>query len=632
MLNAMRQSAGSWIIKVLLGIIVVAFTFMGVGSFNARQNAKVATVNGDIIDITQYQRAYYNVLENLRAQFGNQLNDEMIKMFNVRQQALDGLIETTLLHQTAKEIGLRVPDAELAQSIAQIPAFQQNGAFDPQRYKILLSQNRLTPESFEAMQKEAMMMDRRRAMVTKSAKVSENEIRQWYEWENTSVDVDYAVFKAADFKDVAVTDQMLREYYDAHKEKYKTQPKLQARYVKFDPESYQSSAVVSTDEIKQYYDEHPEEFKQPETVSARHILFKVPQDADAETDEAVRQKAVTVMEKARAGEDFAELAKTYSEGPSKDKGGQLGEFKREDMVKPFSDAAFAMAAGDISEPVKTQFGWHVIKVETHNPASTLSLEQATGRITEKLADRKARNLAYDAALSLYDITFDGAELEKNAKDSGLELITTDFFTRQKGPENIANPSAFAETALQLPMMELSDITEIGEAYYLIQAIGKEPEQIPDFEEIKDKITKDAKQARQKTAAKEAAEQFLEKAKSAGSIATAAEEEPSVTVKSTGHITRKGSVPGIGNDQKFITAAFALTNAGKIPDQVVEGQSGLYVIELKERKAPMEQGLDIAKASIHDRILSQKQNALYTSWVDELRKNSEITISREFLNN
>ncbi|MEZ4551945.1 MAG: SurA N-terminal domain-containing protein, partial [Desulfobacterales bacterium] len=398
MLNAMRQSAGSWIIKVLLGIIVVAFTFMGVGSFNARQNAKVATVNGDIIDITQYQRAYYNVLENLRARFGNQLNDEMIKMFNVRQQALDGLIETTLLHQTAKQIGLRVPDAELAQSIAQIPAFQQNGAFDPQRYKILLSQNRLTPESFEAMQKEAMMMDRLRFMVTKSAKVSDNEIRQWYEWENTSVDIDYAVFKAADFKDIELTDQMLQEYYDAHKEEYKTQPKLQARYVKFDPESYKSAAVVSSDEIQQYYDEHLEEFKQPETVSARHILFKVPQDADAETNETARQKAAAVMEKARAGEDFAELAKTYSEGPSKDNGGQLGEFKREDMVKPFSDAAFAMAAGDISEPVKTQFGWHIIKVESHNPASTLALEDATGQITEKLADRKARNLAYDAAL------------------------------------------------------------------------------------------------------------------------------------------------------------------------------------------------------------------------------------------
>ncbi len=632
MLNAMRESAGSWIIKVLLGIIVVAFTFMGVGSFNARQSAKVATVNGDIIDITQYQRAYYNMLENLRAQFGNRLNDEMIKMFNVRQQALDGLIETTLLHQTAEKIGLQVPDAELAKSITRIPAFQKNGAFDPERYKILLSQNRLTPESFETMQKEAMLMDRLRTMVTKSAKVSEDEIRQWYEWENTTVDIAYALFKPADFENVDVTDQILEAYYNENKEAYKTQPRRKARYIRFDPAAYREATAVTPEEIKQYYDDNPEAFQQPETVSARHILFKVKQDADAETVEAARQKAVEVMEKARAGEDFAELAKTYSEGPSKDKGGQLGEFQRKDMVAPFSDAAFALAVGEISDPVKTQFGWHIIKKEAHNPAATLPLEAAATEITDKLKDQKARNLAYDAALALYDITFDGEELEKNAKDSGLDLMTTDFFTQQKGPAKIADAALFAKTTFALPMMEISDITEIGDSYYLIQAIDKEPEQIPALEEVKDKVMADAKTHQQKIAARQAADQFLEKARSAGSIETAADETPAITVKTTGPFNRKGAIPGIGNDQKLASAAFELTEAGQLPDQVIEGATGLYVISLKEKKAPLEKDLETEVATVRDRILSQKQNAIYTAWVDNLRENSEIKISQEFLNN
>ncbi|MEZ4578324.1 MAG: peptidylprolyl isomerase [Desulfobacterales bacterium] len=120
--------------------------------------------------------------------------------------------------------------------------------------------------------------------------------------------------------------------------------------------------MVSSDEIQQYYDEHLEEFKQPETVSARHILFKVPQDADAETNETARQKAAAVMEKARAGEDFAELAKTYSEGPSKDNGGQLGEDSSAKIwSNPFPTPPLPPAVGDISEPVKTQFGWHIIR-------------------------------------------------------------------------------------------------------------------------------------------------------------------------------------------------------------------------------------------------------------------------------
>ncbi|MBC2715980.1 MAG: peptidyl-prolyl cis-trans isomerase [Desulfobacteraceae bacterium] len=632
MLNAMRENAGSWIIKVLLGIIVVAFIFMGAGSFNAKRASKVATVNGDAITVNQYQQAYYNVLENLRAQFGNRLNDDMIKMFNVKQQALDGLIDTTLLRQSAEKNGLRVPDAELAQSIIRIPAFQKNGAFDKQRYKILLGQNRLTPESFETMQKEAILMDRLRSFITKNAKVSELEVREWYNWENTSVDINYVAFKPDAFKDVEITDQMLEDYYTAHKEEYKTEPMVQARYVKFDPEAYKATANVTSDEIQQYYAEQQDEFKLPETVSARHILFKVQENADAKAVEDARLKAGEIMEKAKSGEDFAELAKTYSEGPSKENGGQLGAFKREEMVKPFSDTAFSMAIGDISEPVRTQFGWHIIKVETHNQASTMSLEEATPQITEKQADRKAKNIAYDAAVSLYDITFDGEEFVKNSKDSGLELVTSDLFTIKKGPKGVGNASAFAETAFKLPMMELSDITEIGESYYLIQIIHKEPEKIPEFDAVKEEVTKDTKQAQQKIAAEDAAKKFLEKAKAAGSIADAAEDDTSIKIQSTGQMNRNASVPGIGNDRKLMAAVFKLTENNKLPENVVKAETGLYVIELRDKKLPLEQGLNIAKSNIHDRMLSQKQSALYSSWVANLRENSEITIAKDFINN
>jgi len=632
MLNAMRENAGSWIIKVLLGIIVVAFIFMGAGSFNASRTSKVATVNGDAITANQYQQAYYNVLENLRAQFGNRLNDEMIKMFNVKQQAIDGLIDTTLVRQAAAKNGLRVADAELVESITRIPAFQKNGAFDNQRYKLLLGQNRLTPESFENMQKEAILTDRLRSVITKNAKISDLEIREWYNWEKTTVDISYAVFKPEMYNDVAITDQMLEEHYNNNKETYKTQPQVQARYVKFDPESFKAEAVVTDEEIQQYYTEQQDEFKVEETVSARHILFKVTEDADEKTVEDARIKAQDVMEKAKSGEDFAELAKTYSEGPSKDNGGQLGAFKRKAMVKPFSDAAFSMAVGDISSPVRTQFGWHTIKVEAHNEASTMPLEEASVQITEKLADRKSKNIAYDAALSLYDITFDGEEFVKNAKDSGLELVTTDFFTMSQGPKGIGNATAFSSTAFKLPMMELSDITEIGESYYLVQVINKAPEKIPAFDEIKEEITKDTKLAQQKIAAAEAAKKFLEKAKAAGSIAAAVEDDATIEIKSTGQMNRNASVPGIGNDKKLMTAAFKLTKNNKLPENVVEAETGLYVIELNSKKLPLEQGLDVARSNIHDRMLSQKQSALYSSWIANLRENSEITISKEFINN
>ena len=632
MLNMMRESAGSWIIKVLLGIIVVAFIFMGAGSFSARRTAKVATVNGDPISIADYQQAYYNVLENLRAQFGNRLNDEMIKLLNVKQQALDGLIDTTLVRQAAERNGLRIPDSELAESIIRIPAFQKNGAFDKERYRLLLAQNRLTPESFESMQKEAILMDRLHSLITKTAKISEAEARQWYEWENTSIDFDYVVFKPDTFQDVPVTEDMIAAYYNDHKENFKTNPQVKARYVVFSPDAYKDAAVVTDDEIAAYYAEHPEEFQKPETVSARHVLIQVGEKADAKTVTEAQEKAVEVMKKARAGEDFAELAKTYSDCPSKEKGGDLGAFQREDMVKPFSDAAFAMAVGDISEPVRTSFGWHIIKKEAHTPASTEALEDAKLQITEKLAAQKSRSLAYDAALALYDNTFDGEEFVKNAEDKGLKIITTDFFAQKKGPEGIANPSAFATAAFALPLMEVSDITEIGDAYYLIQTIDRKPEEIPELDVVKEQVTKEVRKAQQSIAAKEAAKAFLEKVRAAGSLAAAAENDAAVTVKTISKLNRNATIPGIGNDGKLKDAAFALTMDHKLPEQVIETETGLYVLELKNRTLPLEQGFAIASANIKDRIRSQKQSALYADWLSSLRKNSEITISTEFMNN
>jgi hypothetical protein len=153
-----------------------------------------------------------------------------------------------------------------------------------------------------------------------------------------------------------------------------------------------------------------------------------------------------------------------------------------------------------------------------------------------------------------------------------------------------------------------------------------------LEEVKEAVAKDTKKAQQKIAAEEAAKNILEKAKTAGSLTAAAEGDSLIHIKSTGPITRNASVPGIGNDKNLTAAAFKLTKDNRLPETVVQGDTGLFVIELQERKLPLEQGLDITKTNIRDRMLSQKQNALYNSWVANLRENSDITISKEFINN
>jgi peptidyl-prolyl cis-trans isomerase D len=630
MLRVLRESAGSWIIKVLMGIMVAAFVLVGTGSYKAYRTSKIATVNGEKISIGEYQTAYYNILENIRRQFGNQLNDEMMKMLNIQQQALDQVIEITLLRQTAEANKIEVSDKELADAIVKIPVFQDNGKFDAKRYKLLLNQNRMTPESFEAMQKEAMLMDKLRSIVTSCAKVSDDEGKKWYLWENASATIDYVVFSPDADANVEISDAMLEEYYNAHKEEYKTEPVRKVRYLKFDPASYKDRVSVTDDEIQQYYTDHEEEFIVDETASGRQIVLKVAEKAPADEVEKRRQEALAIFDKAKSGEDFAELAKKYSEGPDKENGGAFGPFSRKGTLPAIADAAFSLEIGGISEPIRTRFGWHIIKIETRTPETTSPLEKVSDSIRAKLTAQQEKNLAYDDATSLYDNSLNSDDLLKNAAELNFELKTSDFFSRSQGPVDVDAPEDFAKIAFELPLMEISDVAEFGESYYLIQAIEEKPVQIPALEDIKDKVRVDVTREQQEKNAETGAKQFLEKAKAKGDIRAAAQ-EAGMEVKTAALANRKSPPPPeIDKETAIAEAAFNLSDKNKMPENPIKGQKGYYIIELTKREEPVAQGYASVRSPIINRLTTQKQSELFKSWVEDLRKKSTIEISDKML--
>jgi len=373
MLSLMRKHAGTWMIKIILGAIVVVFVFWGVGSYTSRRSGRVASVNGTIITIDDYRISYRNLVEQVRQSFGNNLNEELIEMLQIRKRALDELIDRSLMQQAAEKFKLTVSDEELAESIRNIGAFQTAGVFDNRRYINTLNSNKLVPETFEVQQRDALIIDKLQAFVSGNIKVADLEAEQWYIWNNTEVDIDYVMLEPQRYKDIEPTDEEIRNYFDERKDAYKTDPQIKVRYLHFKPEDYADKVTVSEDDIQDYYESNPEKFKSPKTVEARHILIKLNPDANAEEVENARQRIETVLDMAKGGQDFAELAKKYSEGPTKAQGGNLGAFRREAMVKPFADKAFSMKPGEISEPVRTRFGWHIIKVEKVNPEKTSSL-------------------------------------------------------------------------------------------------------------------------------------------------------------------------------------------------------------------------------------------------------------------
>lgn len=629
MLSLLRKNAGSWMIKVLLGAIVLVFVFWGVGSFRERERSRVATVNGKMITLDEYNEKYRTLLEVFRQRFGNELNEEMLKMLQLKKQALNQIIDQRLLLDEAERLNFRVSESELSSAIMKIGAFQNVGIFNARIYQRVLNRNNLTPEKFEVLQRDSMLADKLRSYITSSAKVSDDEAREFFKWQNSSANIDYALFEPGIYEGIYPSTEEIQTFYDNHKARYRTESMVKIRYLNFDSKAYFSRVEITDEEIEEYYETYPEKFKTPKTVDARHILITVDLEATPEKVEETKNKALDILKKARAGNDFADLAKKYSEGPGSKMGGKLGPFRKEAMEKPFSDKAFSMNVGEISEPVRTRYGWHIIKVEKINEASKRSLTEAEKEIRKTLTYGKAKNIAYDEAEDVYDVSFEGDDLVKAGKEHNLSVLTSDFFARREPDKALEKRRKIAEIAFELSVMEISDIIDYGDGYYILQVLEKRPEKISELKDVGETVRSDLIKEKQDEKAKNDADAFLAIVKERGSLVDESKKMDLIT-DTTGFFKRNDSIPNIGYEREIAEAAFLLSADKKVPDNVIKGKNGYYVISFKESKEPESEGFDREKEEIKEKLLQQKKQQTFEAMLSQLKRKSEIIIEDRFL--
>lgn len=632
MLDLMRKKAGSWMIKAIIFLIAVVFVFWGV-NVRDKDQGKIASVNGVPVSLDEYNRTYDNLKEQVRNRIGNRLNDEMIASLGLRKQALNQLIDKKLMFMEAKKLNFRITDEELETAIKSIEAFQTDGVFDVRRYNSILNRIRFTPESFEVEQKEAMLSEKLRSFITENVKVSDQEAREYFEYQDASVDIDFVLFTTERYKNIKPTDDEIKAYFEKHNETYKTKVRLKAQYFHFNPDAFKSEVKIDNDEMLDYYETNRNEFYSPKTVEASHILIKAAKDADAISVEKAKKRALEIMKMAREGKDFAELAKKYSEGPTRFKGGSLGAFKKEAMVKPFSDKAFSMQPGQISEPVRTDFGWHIIKVDKINEEFTTAFDQAKPKIKENLLIQKTGNLAYDKADEVYEAASEGDDLRKIADLQNFTIRTTDLFSENEPVKGVKDGFKFSAAAFTLGLMEISDIQDLGNGYYIIQVIEKVDEKIPDLKDVKEKVKIDLKKEKQDGKTKEDANAFLKALKAGGDIASLEEESAKFNLKAetTGFFQRNGSIGNIGFENEITKSAFLLSDKNKMPNEIIKGKKGYYVIRFKNRKQPPAVGFAGKKKEIVERLLQQKKYQIFNTWVTQLKNKSEISVETGFLN-
>lgn len=631
MLDLMRKNAGTWMVKFILGAIIVVFSFWGVGSYRAQKGNRVALVNGKPVSLEEYRSVYDRLLNQVRQRFGESLTPEVIKALDLENQALDQAIEKKLLEEEAERMELSVSDGELARAIRDVPYFQTDGTFDSRRYKQVLAANRMTPETFEDGQRETMLRDKLQAFVVSGVKVSDFEVRQWYDWQGASLRIDYLLFSPASFgQDLNPDAATLRTFFDEHRTDYETDPKVRTQFVRFAPADYRANVSLDADEIAEYYESHPDEFAVEESVDASHILFRLEPNADDAEVARVKEKAEAIYRKAVNGEDFAELARSHSEGPTREAGGKLGVFSRGQMVKPFEEKAFSMSAGEISEPVRTRFGWHIIRVDKRTPAGEISLAQATEGIRKKLIQERAKTAAYDAADAFYEATFEDDDLAEVGRSRGAQVVQTDFFTQNEGPKSVGDRRGFATAAFSMNTGEISDIQELSDGFYLIQVTEKQAAAVPDFEVVADRVREDwlRKQRNELTQAKADALQasLVSGDRTLEEIAGA----EGLTLKTTDFFSRGSAIPEIGNEPAVSAAAFGLTMEKPLAEKAIQGQKGFFLIRLKERRPPADDGFEKAREQIARQLRAQKQNRVYSEMVAHLRQAAEIEITPGFL--
>ena len=631
MLRYLRENTGNWIIKIFLGIIVIVFVFLGVGSFGSKRNDSVVTINDQPITIKEYQQAYKAIVDQMRATFGKNLNDDILKALNVKQQALDSLIEQKLILAQADKLEITVSEKELQDNLFSIKAFQLNGRFNIDQYKKVLSLNSLNPEIFEFNQLNLLRQQKVKDIVLSTVNVSDFEARDWYVFNNTQTAVDYLLFDPDNYSGIQPDEKQINSFYAENKDRYKSEPKLKAVYLKFSPKDYQDKIKITEANIKDYYEQNQEQFKIPQKVEARHILIKVEEDAKEEKVNEAQKRAQDIFDLTIKGEDFEKLAKQYSEGPTKDNGGYLGIFDKQSMVKPFADKAFSMEAGEISKPVRTRFGWHLIKVVAKFDPSIQTIAMASENIKKGLEQLEMQNLAYYKAGEAFDAVIDGDDFEQVALIANKKLVSTKEFDISGQGLELEDNKNFASACFELNTDGISDVKEIGGSYYLIKVVKRIEPTLQAFDLVSDTALKDLKIKLQNEKAKEDAQLIVSKINDGKTLENLSKENNFI-LKSTKLFTRNSNVEDIGNSPAFVRASFSLNENNKIFPEIIEVASKYYIVGFKEIKYPEETEIIENLKKVKTQISSKKLSQYYQAWINELKNNSKISYDNpEILN-
>lgn len=642
MLQQMRRAQG-WIIKGVLWAVVMAFVMTifyswGMKSSSGPTRSEVATIFGVPVELREFQQVQNRLYQNYRELFRQRPDFDLREQFNFREMALEQIVNRHLLLRMARDNGLVVTDAELYDQIASIPAFQQQGQFDPDRYRAVL-RSQVPPVSlqqFEQERRQGLLLDKINRFIRQTVQVTDAEVEQAYRWDREQVAVRFVALVASLFEtNIQLTAEDMEAYFEANRETYREPERRRVRYITISPSRFRTTADITEEAIADYYALHQEAFQRQEQVRARHILFKVDQDAEQAQVDDVRAKAEQVLAELRKGVAFETLAEKHSEDvATAEKGGDLGLFARGQMVKPFEDAAFTLPVGETSELVRTPFGFHIIRVEDKIEAGIKPLVEVRQEIILKLQENRAREaaltLADDLMATLEEVPERFADL---AEQHGLAIVETPFVAateRLPGLEGIPEIGArvFALVGQEVDALEGSDGT-----HYIFQVAEVKSSAIPEFSAVSSRVEKDLRRQRGSDLASQTADEWAAQIQTGASLSDLAA-KMKVQVNETQLFTRKGAVAQVGRLAAFNQTAFGL-RVGEAGAAHTGAQH--FVIQVTERRTADLGAYEAEKATYRAQLHRQKQRQALVDFqrslqarYQKLRQEGEIVVNPQYV--
>jgi peptidyl-prolyl cis-trans isomerase D len=599
----------------------------GTGTGVTENNA--ATVNGVPVSMQDLSVLYRRLVTAYSSGGKNKTDAETLKALGLGQQALNTLVGYRVVDHIAKQLGVEVTPDEVREAVEHNSSLQYNGAFiGLEQYKALLAANNLTVSEFEEAQRIQLLSHKIRNVITDAIIVPEEDLREQFTKSNIEAQVDFVVLKKENFKlPSQPTDAELRAYYDANKEKYNIGEQRRAQYLLLYPATIVPTIEVTDKEVEDEWKRQDPK----ETVTASHILFELPKTATPAQEAEIKAKAEAVLKRAKAGEDFAKLAKEYSDDTgSKDQGGNLGAFSRDSVVKEFADAAFALKDGEISGLVRTSYGYHIIKVTGHEVPS---LESSRQRIKNSLQLDKAFSIAKEKAAEAEKLSATQKDLQEIAKALKVptQIKDTGFFERESDPY-----ASGISKDLRDEIFRLKEIGEIGKSTYhpLGYALPKLLEtKLPrptEFNEVRDKVLKDYVNMKESERMMASAKDLAESASSLKDLTQAAKKDKLVVKTSKAFKMGAAPDPDLGINSNVENAAFKLP-VGSVSDPItLLKDEKVVVLQVKSRTPFDENAYSKQKQSIRENLAEQTNDLYIEEYVrrktQDLEKAGKIRIN------